>query len=209
MLHELYISRLPSHFKLNKIVRAFIISETLLWSAWNFVTPIFGIFVITHIKHSSIETAAGAYSVHLIARVVLEMFTGRYLKGSKDEDKLILSVLGMTLISIAYIGFSISNTSILLFGFYIVAGIGFGIASPAKNSLFSTHLDKNKEASEWGLYDAVTFVGVALTTVLGGYIATNYGFSILFLLASFVNLMAIIPYLFFLNLKKIILKNHS
>ena len=206
MLREQYASRLPSHFKVNKIVRSFIISETLLWSAWNFITPIFGIFIITNIHGGSIETAATAYSVHLIARVILEVLTGKFLKGSTDEDKLILSILGMILISASYIGFSISSTITALFGFYIVAGIGFGIASPAKNSLFSMHLDKDKESSEWGLYDAVTFIGVALTTILGGFIATRYGFGPLFLLASFVNLLAIIPYLFFLDIKNL-LKN--
>lgn len=204
MISELFAGRKPSHFKVNKIVRAFIVSETLLWSAWNFITPIFGIFVITNIKSATIETAAAAYSIHLVARVILEIITGRFLKGSLDEDKLILSVLGMILISASYIGFSISNSINALFVFYIIAGIGFGIASPAKNSLFSMHLDKNKESTEWGIYDAITFIGVALATLLGGFIATKYGFSPLFLLASFVNLVAVIPYLLFLNIKSFV-----
>lgn len=204
MLREVFAGRNPSHFKINKIVKAFIISETLLWSAWNFITPIFGIFVISNIQSGSIQTAASAYSAHLIARVIVEIFTGRFLKGSTDSDKLVLSILGMILISAAYIGLSISKTLDILFVFYIVSGVGFGIASPAKNSLFSMHLDKNKESTEWGLYDAVTFIGVALATALGGFIATEYGFGPLFLIASFVNLLAIIPYLFFSEIKDFI-----
>lgn len=30
---------------------------------------------------------------------------------------------------------------------------------PAKNALFSSHLDKNKDITEWGIYDATIFSG--------------------------------------------------
>ena len=66
-------------------------------------------------------------------------------------------------------------------GGLVVAGAGLGIASPAKNSLFSIHLDKNKEAIEMGVTDAVVLVCMALAGALGGFIAITYGFKILFI----------------------------
>jgi MFS family permease len=197
MLKEQFIGRNPSHFRLSNIVEAFIISETFLWSAWNFVTPIFAIFVVNSIKGGNIQIAASAYSVCLIARVVFEIISGKYLKNKSDRNKLSLAILGMILMSIAYVGFAFSHSILWLFLFYILIGIGFGVASPAKYSLFTEHLDKDKATTEWSLYDAITLIGIASATALGGFIASLYGFTFLFVLASIVNLLGIVPYLFY------------
>jgi MFS family permease len=202
MLKEQFIGRNPSSFKVNSIVEAFIVSETFLWSAWNFVTPIFAIFVVTSIKGGNVQIAASAFSVCLIARVVCEIFSGKYLNHKSDSHKLFLAILGMILMSIAYLGFAFSHNVFSLFTFYILIGIGFGIASPAKYSLFTEHIDKERATTEWSMYDAVTLIGIASATALGGFIASLYGFTFLFMLASVVNLLGIIPYLFFRSKKK-------
>jgi MFS family permease len=195
MLRETFIGRNPSHFNINKVVEAFIVSETLLWSAWNFVTPIFAVFVVDHINGGNIQIAASAYSVSLISRVVFEIITGRYLNGKTDNSRLQLAIIGMVIMSVAYIGFAFSHNISLLFLFYILIGIGFGVASPAKYSLFTNHIDKEKTSTEWSLYDAINLIGIASATALGGFIASLYGFSFLFILASIVNILAIVPYL--------------
>lgn len=199
MLSEFFLGSNPSHFRPNKLVQAFIFSETLLWSAWNFVTPIFAVFVVEKIKGGNIEIAAFAFSAYLIARVIIEIISGELLTGKKDLIKLWVTIAGMILLTFAYIGFAFTNTIVLLFVFYLLTGIGIGIASPAKNSLFSMHLDKDKESTEWGAYDAVTYVGVALATALGGFIATEYGFRVLFLIAAIVNILGITPYVLYIR----------
>jgi MFS family permease len=197
MLKEQFIGRNPSSFKVNSIVEAFIVSETFLWSAWNFVTPIFAIFVVNNIHGGNIQIAASAFSTCLVARVICEIFSGKYLNHKSDKQKLLLAILGMVLMSFAYIGFAFSHSVIYLFLFYILIGIGFGIASPAKYSLFTEHIDKERETTEWSLYDAITLMGIASATALGGFIASLYGFTFLFILASVINLLGTIPYLFF------------
>ncbi len=197
MLREQFIGRNPSHFTINRVVEAFIISETFLWSAWNFITPIFAIFVVNNIKGGDIQIAASAFSICLISRVTFEIITGRYLNNKTDGQRLRLTILGMVIMSVAYVGFAFSHTIPLLFLFYILIGIGFGVASPAKYSLFTEHIDKNKASTEWSLYDAITLIGIASATALGGFIAGMYGFTFLFILASVVNLLGIVPYLFY------------
>jgi MFS family permease len=196
MLKEQFIGRNPSHFHINSLVKSFIVSEAFLWSGWNFFFPIFAIFA-SNIKGGSIEFAASAYSLHLIVRVIFEITVCKFLSKSSDRRKIKITSLGLALISIAYIGFAFSNTIPLVLFFYSLIGVGFGIATPAKNSLFSMHLDKNKEPTEWGLYDASVFICMALATALGGFIAGQYGFQILFLLASLMNIASIIPYLLY------------
>ncbi len=202
MLSDVFLGKRPSHFQINPFVKAYIISELFLWSAWSFVAPIFAIFIVNEIKGASIETAAFAYSVHLVSRVLFELISGRFLYKTGDRKKLLIAIVGIFCLSIAYIGFSFSTSMIMLFTSYFILGIGLGIASPAKNAIFSIHLDKNKESTEWGLADASCFIGMALATALGGFFAHQFGFKPLFLLAAVINLLSIIPYTLHLSMKK-------
>lgn len=199
MLREQFIGRNPSHFQVNPIVKAFIISELFLWSAYNFVVPIFAIFVVNNIQGGNVQLAASAFSVYLIARVIVELVICRHLSKTNETDRFLITILGMALISLSYLGFAFSHSVVPLFIFYGIVGLGLGIASPAKNSLFSTHLDKNKEPTEWGIHDAVTFFGMAASAALGGFIASQYGFPLLFVLASIVNIIGIVPYLLYIR----------
>ena len=197
MLREIFLGKRPSHFHINPLVKAFIISECFLWSAWNFIIPIFAIFALKDIVGGKIELAASGYSIHLVFRVIFELIVGRYLTRSSDSKKLKIAILGILTITVAYIGFIFTNTIFLFFFFYAVAGVGFGIVSPAKNTLFSTHLDKDKESMEWGVSDATAFIAIAMAAALGGFIAGQYGFRVLFILSAIVNTISIIPYVLY------------
>lgn len=195
MLKESFIGRHPSHFYSNGIVKSFIVSETFLWSAWNFITPIFAIFAANNIAGGNAEIAASVFSVYLIVRVIFELISGRYLSKTTETKQILVIIGGMIMMSFAYLGFALTKSISPLYLFYAVMGIGLGIASPVKNSLFSTHLDKNKESMEWGIYDAVVFLGMALSAALGGFIANKYGFQFLFCISSIINTIGIIPYI--------------
>ncbi len=199
MLKEQYSGRYPSHFQVNPIVKAYIISESFLWSAWNFVAPIFALFVIANIQDATVQTAAIAFSIHQVSRVIFELMSGKYLSRSSNQMKLLATILGTLSLSVAYVGLAFSMTEIMLYIFYAMAGFGLGVATPAKNALFSMHLDKNKEATEWGMADAACFICNALASIVGGFVAFQYGFTNLLLVACFVNLVSIVPYLLYLH----------
>ena len=202
MIKEIFLGKKPSDFHMNPVVKAFIVSEILLWSSWNAIIPIFAIFAATKISGGSTEVAAASFSTYLVVRVVFELISGRYLSKSTDIQKFTMSTVGIILISLGYIGFAMTKNVSSLFLFYGVIGMGLGIASPAKNSLFSLHLDKDKEVTEWSIYDGFVFMGMAMATTIGGFVASNYGFSFLFYLVAITNLLSIIPYLLYAKKEK-------
>ncbi len=199
MLLERFLGRKPSHFQLNPFVRAYMVSEAMLWSAWDFVIPIFAVFIVKNISGGTIQTAAIGYSIYLITRVIFELISGRLLSQSTNKKKLMMAIFGMLCLSISYFGFAFSQNISTVFFLYSLLGVGLGLASPAKNSLFSIHLDKNKEATEWSLADATVFISMALATALGGFIAAFYGFPTLFMLSCIVTILATIPYFLILR----------
>ena len=203
MIKEIFIGRKPSDFHMNAVVKAFIISEIFLWSSWNAITPIFAIFAANKIPGGNTEIAASSFSAYLIVRVIFELISGKYLSRSTEARKFTISIFGIILISLGYLGFAITNTVTSLFFFYGLIGMGLGIASPAKNSLFSMHLDKNKEVTEWSMYDGFVFMGMAMSAAIGGFVANRYGFDFLFYLVATTNLLSIIPYILYAKKRKI------
>ena len=202
MIKEIFIGRKPSDFHMNPVVKAFIVSEIFLWSSWNAIVPIFAIFAATKIPGGNTEIAASSFSSYLIVRVIFELISGRYLAKSKEMQKFIISIAGIVLISLGYIGFAMTRDIYSLFIFYSVIGVGLGIASPAKNSLFSSHLDKDKEVTEWSIYDGFVFMGMAMSATIGGFVANRYGFIFLFYLVATTNLLSIIPYILYAKSRK-------
>jgi MFS family permease len=197
MIKEIFIGKKPSDFHINAVVKAFIVSEIFLWSSWNAIIPIFAIFAATKIPGGNTEVAASSFSTYLIVRVIFELISGRYLSKSNDARKFAMSILGIILISLGYVGFALTKNILSIFIFYGVIGMGLGIASPAKNCLFSSHLDKDKEVAEWSIYDGFVFMGMAMSATVGGFIANKYGFTFLFYLVAVTNLLSIIPYLLY------------
>jgi predicted MFS family arabinose efflux permease len=197
MIKEIFLGKKPSDFHINAVVRAFIISEIFLWSSWNAIIPIFAIFAATKIPGGNTEIAASSFSAYLIVRVIFELASGKYLSKSTDAQKFAMSILGIVLVSLGYVGFALTKNVSSLFIFYGVIGMGLGIASPAKNCLFSSHLDKDKEVTEWSIYDGFVFMGMAMSATIGGFIANRYGFTFLFYLVAVTNLLSVIPYLLY------------
>jgi len=191
---NLFLGRKPSQFSFHPVVKYFIFSETLLWAGWNFFTPIFAAFVITEIKDAGLESAATAYSLHLLTRIFFELFSARFLYRASRAQQLKVTVGGILLLSLGYLGLSFTRHLAPLFFFYSLVGGAIGLSSPGKMALFSMHLDKNKESWEWGLRDASVFSGMAFASALGGFVAKEYGFHSLFLFSALINLTALIPY---------------
>lgn len=124
MIKEIFIGKKPSDFHMNSIVKAFIISEIFLWSSWNAVIPIFAIFAANKIPGGNTEVAAASFSTYLIVRVIFELISGRYLSKSNDIQKFVMSIFGIILISLGYVGFALTKNVFSLFIYYGVIGMG-------------------------------------------------------------------------------------
>lgn len=193
MLREFFAGKRPSHFHINPVVQTLLITDVFLWSAWNLFTPVLAIFAADNIRGGSVQIAGSAISIYLIVRVLFELISGHFLNRSSESKKLTFSITGMLILSLSYFGLAYTGTVSFLFIWIGLAGVGLGLSTPARYSIFSQHLDKNKDAEEWGFRDAVIFIGMALSGALGGFIAGKYGFSILFIIAAIVNLIGVIP----------------
>jgi len=198
MLKEILGGHRPSHFSPNIFVKSVITSETIFWASQNLFGPIFAIFVTNEISGGNIETAATAISIYWVVRILLELFSTIFFNKPKESIRLLLVIIGFLICGIAQLFFIKADSMLSILIIYSFIGVGIGLASPQRNALFSSHIDKNQETTEWGAYDIIVFTGIALSTTLGGFIATQYGFKTLFLVSGILCLVSIIPYILLL-----------
>jgi MFS family permease len=71
-------------------------------------------------------------------------------------------------------------------------GIGVATSIPAYDALYSRFLSKGQKATEWGAWEGVKMIAAAIAALVGGFLATYYGFKILFLVMFLLSVIGVI-----------------
>jgi len=174
--------------KINNLIKILTFSDVIVVSGWGLVNPLFAVFVNQQIKGGNLELIGLATAVYWVARSVLQLPFARLIDSIKGEiDDFVLMATGsflMSLVPFLYI-FATSGIHILLLQGLL--GFASAMVSPGWLAIFTRHIDRNIEAEEWGLYNAMVGLGGALTSALGGFLAESLGFRPLFLLVGIIS----------------------
>jgi MFS family permease len=175
----------------NPVIRVLIVVDFLYWGAVNFIGPIFGIFVADSLTDGSIEAAGIAATLFLLSRSLAEIPVGMIIDRIKGERDDVYSVaLGNAMFGIVFAFYPFMTTVGEMYIGQILTGIAAAISAPGWYTIFTRHIDKNKEGFEWSFYDVLTSIGMALSATIGGVIATRFGFDIVFWIVAAVSIFA-------------------
>lgn len=89
-------------------------------------------------------------------------------------------------------GLTMINSLWLLVVAQILLGLGEALGSPAFDSIFAEHLDRNKHVREFSDWKLIYNLTMAAGTILGGLLAVRFGFNVLFLTMSFLAISSFI-----------------
>ncbi len=122
-----------------------------------------------------------------------------YILG-KIEDKIKhqenILILGRVLTFIGVVGYLFVRSPLYLFAVEIILGTATALSSPAFDSLYSKNLQKGKYASQWGAWEAMYAITAGIAAIVGGLIAQEFGFRILFIIMSIIALFSLVATLF-------------
>lgn len=177
------------HYKVNPIIRTLILSDFMFWSAGNLISPIFAVFVVDGISGGSIEAAGFAATLFLLTKSLAEIPFGMILDKTKTEiDDLLTVVVGGIIQGVGFLLIPSITSVGQLFLLQIFLGLGSAAAGPGWYSIFTKHIDKKEEGFEWGLYDVLVSIGMAITAGIGGYLADKFGFDLVFYLVGVISI---------------------
>ncbi len=163
---------------MRKGLKVLLITDSFVTLAFGLLGPIYAIFVEN--IGGDILDASGAWAAFLFATGIMTFFISRWEDHVKHQEKIM--ALSYLILAIGVLGYLFVETSIHLFIVQIVLGVGQAFNNPTYNGLYSRLLDKGRYVSEWGLWDSMSCIVTSIAALIGGAVATFYGFKALFLI---------------------------
>jgi len=113
--------------------------------------------------------------------------------------------VGTFIIAVVPIGYLFSTTPWHIYLLQVVYAMGAAMSFPSWMAIFTRHIDKTREAFEWGMESTFIGTGAGIAGGLSGAVIAMFGFKILLICVSvFTTLSAI---LLLLIRKKIFLRD--
>lgn len=173
----------------NKVIKILIFNNVALNLGWGFLVPVFAIFILQKVASQDIANTAKIIGLaelcFTVTRVVVQIPIGKYLdRNHGEKDDFWFMVVGTFAQALIPVGFIFSSQPWHIYGLQIAHGIAASMAFPAWSSMFTRHIDKNKEGLEWSMQSTVANLAVGLAAATGGFIAALFNVYLIFMFVS-------------------------
>lgn len=181
---------MKSPLKSNKIVKYLILSDLAFWTGWGLLTPVFAIFIVGKIQGGSTLTVGISSAIYWITKSVLMIPIGMLLDSRPTEKDdylaLVCGILVASLVPFGYIFAKFPWHIYLLQGSY---GAAMAFVFPGWLAIFSRHIDKGRESTQWCFESTAVGIGMGAAGVLGGWAVSRFGFDPVFIVVGILGLL--------------------
>jgi len=71
-----------------------------------------------------------------------------------------------------------------------INGIGMSMVLAGWSAIFTRHINKGKEATQWGIDSMAVGLSAGIMGAVGGWLVTKYGFTLIFIIAGTAGLLS-------------------
>jgi MFS family permease len=177
---------------INTAIKTLLIFIFLFNVAAGLYMPIIAIYISENIVGATLMVIGISLAIYSIVKSVFQILIAKKLDSTKDENNDFIFLLLGTFIAIIYsLGFLYIENTTHLYLLQILTGFADACIMASYYAIFSHHIDKDSQGFEWSLFSVIGLtVSAAIGGTIGGYIASNYGFSAIFILAAVFNAVA-------------------
>jgi MFS family permease len=178
------------NFKINRIIKYLILSDLVFYTGWGLISPIFAIFVVEKIQGGNAFVAGLASAVYLILMSLLRVPFGMFLdtRPGERDDYWFLTV-GLFVAALTSFGFIFAKFPWHVYLLQIIRAITMAMTLAAWPAIFTRHIDKGKESTEWGLDATSVGLGAGISGAIGGWAVIKFGFNPVFIVVGIVGLI--------------------
>ncbi|MBD3208078.1 MAG: MFS transporter [Candidatus Nealsonbacteria bacterium] len=163
--------------RINKIIKILILSDLIFWSGWGLIAPILAIFITDRIQDGSTLAVGIASGVYWILNSLLRVPFGSFLDGRPgEEDDYVFLVLGLFISAVTPFLFLFARLSWHVYLIQALRAASMAMTLSGYAAIFTRHIDKEKEATEWGLDATFVGLGMGVAGVVGGWAVQRFGF---------------------------------
>jgi MFS family permease len=151
------------------------------------------LFSHSFIQGRNAAVAGLATGIYLFTKSIFQIPIAHFIdriRGEKDDFWLMF--IFTIIIAFVPLLYLIISTPLQLYIVQFILGLFTAFTFPTYMAIFTRHIDKEKEGTEWGIYFTLTDLISAALASVGGYIATTQGFPVLIIAAVVISFIGAI-----------------
>lgn len=117
-----------------------------------------------------------------LSTTIFTYLISKYGDRVKEREYLLLGGYLVRALTWFCFAFAKNIQAIIILQFFL--GMGESLGNSAWSAMFAEHLDKNKAINEYATWHLISTTLGAVSTLIGGLIVKNFGFSVLFFTMS-------------------------
>lgn len=157
-----------------------LLANSLINISLGLLGPIYALFVAD--IGGDVLNASWAYAVYMCSAGVITYILGKWEDHYNHKEKFVF--VGYLILAMGCLSYLFVSSQAMLLFTQALLGLGIAIAAPSFDALYALHTTKDKEASDWAMWESLNNIVLAVSAVLGGYIVSLYGFDALFVCMS-------------------------
>lgn len=187
-------------FQVNRIIKYLVLSDLIFWAGWGLITPVFAIFIVNNIEGGSAFVVGISTAVYSILASLLRIPIGIFLdnRPSEKDDYLFLTI-GLFIAALVPFGFIFARLPSHIYMLQAVCAVAMAMSFSGWSAIFTHHIDKGREATEWGLDATSVGIGTGISGAVGGWAVTQFGFEPVFVAVGIFGLIGASLLLFLKN----------
>ena len=162
---------------MNRFLKRLLVADSFRLAADAMFIPIYALFV-NDLGNTNVVIISYTAAVMYFASAAVMAIVGRYADHGHNKKKVVIA--GTITLGMAYLLYTLVNSITQLVIVQIIAGIGSAIQAPAFDGLYSEHLDKHKESTEWGNWEVTASIVYGTGALIGGALVYLLGYDALF-----------------------------
>jgi MFS family permease len=181
-----------NHSIINKAIKTLLTFIFLFNVSAGLYLPIIAIYVTQHVVGATLAVVGVSIAIYSIVKAIFQIPIARRLdmmKGERDDFYILL--FGILMAIIYSFAFILIKDVWHLYVLNIFTGIADACIMASYYAIFSHHIDKDSQGYEWSLFSVGGLtISASVGGLIGGYVATNYGFSTVFIISALFNTVA-------------------
>ncbi len=179
-------------------IKILLFSDAWANLALGVIGPIYAIFVEK--IGGDILDASWAYFVYMLASGLVMLLLSKWEDRMKHKEKFV--ILGYSFLTLGCFSYLFVHNQLTLLITQVIVGVSLAFLIPAFDAVYSNYVDRKEEAFDWGAWESMAYIVKAFAAIIGGYIASLFGFRLLFFSMFIFSLIATIISINLLRKKK-------
>lgn len=177
---------------INKAIKTLLSFIFIFNVAAGLYMPIVAIYITQHIVGATLSVVGISIAVYSSVKAFFQIPIARKLdKSTGESEDFYVLLLGILMAIIYSFGFIMIKNIYHLYFLEIFTGVADACIMSAYYAIFSHHIDKDSQGFEWSLFSVGGLtMSASVGGLIGGFIATNYGFNTVFIIAGLLNALA-------------------